>query len=416
MKNWLIIFISNISFFNIIQSQIQYRLLSTSNNSSDPSEPTYDSGFYFTFCLGYPSQCFNLLYDTMNLVTVIPDKSITQCQNTFDSSISKYFSFDSVNNSVLIHNGTISGREANDRVYPNEQSLFKFILADLYDDLKTHSFDGIISLSKSYINFDRDYSIINYLYKCNKIKRKLFAHKYINDNEGTLFIGDLGNVIVSQTETCQSGLEGFYKSYWGCILKQIKIGTDRLMKSNEDSVALFSVGQSQILSPFEIGKEIINYYYALRKSDCYKVNDYLSGALGMTCKELKETKLSTLPVLTIELNGHSITLKQRDLFIRTESKWWVFSIKAVRNRVSWEIGNVALRNEFMVFDMDKQEVSFLIEHHINNDNDNSNDNDNDNGNSNSNTANINIINIITLIVILCLIGLIIELYALITKK
>lgn len=411
MNNWLIIFISNISFFNIIQSQIQYRLLSTRNNSYDPSEPTYDSGFYFIFCLGYPSQCFNLLYDTMNLVTFIPDKSITQCQNTFDSSISKYLSFDSVNNSIFIHNGTVSGREANDRVYPNEQSLFKFILADLYDDLNTQSFDGIISLSKSYIDFHSDYSIINYLYKCNKIKRRLFAHNYINDNEGTLFIGDLGNVIVSQTETCQSGLEGFYKSYWGCKLKQIQIGTDRLMKSNEDSVALFSVGQSHILSPFEIGKEIINYYYDLIKGYCFKVNDYLSGALSLSCMELKETKLSTLPVLTIELNGHSITLKQRDLFIRAESKWWVFSIKAVRHRLKWEIGNVALRNEFMIFDMDKQEVSFVIKHHINNDNDNDNSNGNDNDNSNATN-----INIITLIFILCLIGLIIELYALITKK
>lgn len=405
MTNWLTLtFFSLIGIIciNFIQSQIQYKLLSTYNNTSSIEEPSYASSLYLNFCFSDPPQCFNLLYDSINSMTTIPSKKVSKSNNTFDETKSKYLSLDSVTYLTIPNEGTVSGRKATDRVYHHEPLTFNFFLPDS-NVFNKNSVDGKISLLRLYSEDDKNNSIINYFYNCHKIKQRMFAHKYINDNEGILFIGDLGNEIVNQMRTCSFRNKDINQQFWGCTLRYIQIGDNKIITENNDTDigVVFSVGKSEILAPFEIGKKIIEYYFSLLKMSCYKVDDRFKGQMTLSCQDIPQELLSTLPILTIVLDGYSIVLNKRDLFIKTDSKRLTFSIIAEYNRKDWEIGNVALRNEFMIFDMDKQEVSFVINE----------------PNPNANSIDMKATRIISIIIaILCIVGSIIETHSLFNTK
>lgn len=162
-------------------------------------------------CLGIPQQCFEFLYDTGMMYTVVGDNTDkAQFAHKFNCGASQ--SYRTVNSglyTIAYRYGIINAREVCDYCLIGEKKppyTFNFLVA--YNTSTYYDFDGILGLGHRYPmredgdSFDERFSFLQYL-KFNKlIENKVFGHRYLNRTYGKFYIDEIPNEFGKDYKKC----------------------------------------------------------------------------------------------------------------------------------------------------------------------------------------------------------------------
>ena len=226
--------------------------------------------------IGFPFQNFELIYSTGKHSTWLyrykaNDEKLNQ--KYFDKKLSKtlfitnehyeinYFTF-----------GTLCEKVSDFISIDNLTSIFTSFMLVYYLAPNSLFADGEFGLARKYLGIYSDpyitknvsnYSFIEGLYNENKIDKKIFAHKWVSEKEGILYIGEYPllkkEIPYYDFYTCKSSDKfGEINQYWNCYINGIKIGNKYIDYSLNEEIGIFSTGEKFIFIPEE-RIDIINY-------------------------------------------------------------------------------------------------------------------------------------------------------------
>ena len=228
--------------------------------------------------------------------------------------------------------------------------------------------DGELGMSKIYVSLYTDpyitkdvkkFSVMEQLYENQFIKNKIFAHKYLNENEGTLYIGEIpeGKYDIKK---CQSTTEKGEPSYfWNCRFTNIKIGSKNMIIEQKTNIATFSTGERFIFLPQE-AKNIIEEYQ--NYSEWSQNNCELSEHIAYQELHCKYNGFNHkyFPTITFDFDGYEITLPPEKVFYYNYNQKYYRLLMVLNNRKSyWILGSPALKGHNMIFDSSDNSVSFF---------------------------------------------------------
>ncbi len=139
-------------------------------------------------CIGIPSQCFKVAYDTGNPYLILGIvNTYSKFSKNFNFSHSE--SFKSASNSfyaIPYRYGVIQAREVSDYLKMSNGLKSKYLISFLmsWNTTEKYEFDGILGLGNYYPkrdeenSFDERFSYIHNLYNNGLIKQKIFGHEY----------------------------------------------------------------------------------------------------------------------------------------------------------------------------------------------------------------------------------------------
>lgn len=327
-----------------------------------------------TLCLGTPPQCFNLAYDTGSYFIWVPDESLGSFyKNYFDPDNSATFLEEVIEVNSNETDGKIIGYEAVDTLSLNESNphnryFFNFVVAQSFYYSSINA-DGNLGLARNYthpINSVSDdstidrFSFLEMLYNLNIINQNVFYHRYKDDQTGELIIGE--KVKLESNEymfKCKcvnrNDLPQRFNDFWNCKLDKMTLeGVENALENN---YAIFSSAEQYIIAPYRIGIRIMERYKNYDQDDCLisSQEDY-----QLECKYFD---FSSLPSLSFQFGDYKMEIPASQLFIKVKDGY-VFAVKASSNYKFWIFGDIALRQQAMVFDKDNDMIGFITTNQV----------------------------------------------------
>ena len=334
--------------------------------------------------IGIPFQNFSLLYSTgKHLTWVYRDKS------NYDKFNQKYFDI-KLSKTLLLTKEPIYevntytfgslGEIAQDYIsINNNTSVFMSFMIIFYLSPNSLYADGELGMTRKYLGIYSDpyinknvsnYSLIDSLYESNKIRKKIFAHKWTSEKDGILYIGeyplDNEELPYYNFHTCNStNKRGEINQYWNCYIDGIKIGDKyidySLINSNKpyNEIGMFSTSEKFIFIP-EHQIDVINYiknYSKWGEDNC--VLEGITAFKELHCK-YNTFKYSYFPTVFFNFSGYTIKLNPEDIFYYNDNKkYYRLLIVLYTKKDYWIFGSLLTNKNNMIFDSDNGTVTFF---------------------------------------------------------
>jgi len=317
--------------------------------------------------IGIPFQNFSLIYSTGKHTTWLyryKGNNDKFNQKYFDKTLSKTIT---ITNELYEINyftfGTLCEKVLDYISINNTTSIFLSFMLVYYLAPNSLFSDGELGLARKYLGIYSqpyitknvsNYSLIDGLYKDNKIKNKTFAHKWISDKEGILYIDEYPlikkEIPYYYFYTCKSFNNfGEINQYWNCYIDSIKIGNKFIDYSLDDEIGIFSTGEKFIFIP-EHQIDIINYiknYSKWGKDNC--ILDEWTAYTELHCN-YNGFKYSYFPSIYFNFSGYDIELTSHDLFYYNDNnKYYRLLIVLTNKKNYWVLGSILTNKINMIF-------------------------------------------------------------------
>ena len=363
-------------------SPLQYDMTVKSTSQSQPSNhlrqlnetklQSFDDLYHIMtlrVCIGIPQQCFDFLYDTGMMYTIVGDNTDrAQFAHKFNCGSSQsYRTINSGLYTLAYRYGIINAREVCDYCLLGEKKppyTFNFLVA--YNTTTYYDFDGILGLGHRYPmredgnSFDERFSFLQYL-KFNKlIENKIFAHQYLNRTYGKFYIDEIPQSFGKDYKKCSLSYSESFLYKWYCMLRTVSLSNGKAF--NIKSAIAFDTGYIDIRGPMSEGEEMLNSLVEAAGGRCSiqeeKIDD-TSSYKRMICKD--NLKISNIPDIYFNLDEGKMVLFSNDMFRLVEingERKYVCKIILDSRYNYWNIGEPVIKNYDMIFNADQDYVGF----------------------------------------------------------
>ena len=395
-KNFNLIFYIIFSFLIILSSSIKLPMKMNYITSKEFNEINKDNNLrslvqrdlgiidykYFLMqteiCVGTPSQCFNVLYDTGStyLILGLKSKNLKFKKGFITINSETYMSTCEYIRSVPYKSAIIHTHEARDKATIIENYrlpyLFYFLLAS--DSTETFDYEGILGLGNYYpdINeensFDARFSFVHYLKMNGMINKLIFGHEYIDRIHGNIYFGEEPKSMKGGYFKCKSNNFISYMNKWNCQILSMYF-SNGANYTTLGSTAAFDTGYSYIKGPLNQVEIILNKIKEVGGDKCeniYQQIDDENRFMRTLCTI--DIKKSSFPDISFDIVGFKMTLLKGDLFRKItnkdgEKKYEVIII-GDSTYDYWNFGEPILKNYNMVFNYEDNTVGFKVNENL----------------------------------------------------
>lgn len=215
------------------------------------------------------------------------------------------------------------------------------------------------TISLSYKNEDKKYSIVNQMVEEGLIEHKMFSFAPRDNSIGMLFFGDLPEEEVKNMYKTTCKVNNQYYT-WGCSLDKVLIGNEIYQINQESQYIYFNTQDNDILAPATFMDFIREKYLQPYLSD--KRCNYQSGTESFYCNC---DIIEKLPQIMLIIDGQGVELKGKALFSGYEPKCYLRIRQNNIHKTMWSIGTTFISEHVISFDYDKEEISIYSKSNLN---------------------------------------------------
>lgn len=334
----------------------------------------FSSQSYITIplCIGNSKnkQCFDMLYDIEAKYILIMSNSVSS--NGFNSSISETYE----RNQNVGHVNVIPPKIkivsylASDILYHDNHyktDILSFLEAykieAKVDDLKYQGYIGF-SINNELGN---NFLILHYLERNKLASNKNFYHKFMNQTDVSVFVGDIGihnNVNeLSDLKYCNLSPQPNESTLWYCPFDYVSNGDTIITQLDSINNKInFHTTWKEMLIPSSVGNSLFFLYINSSKGKCHIINDNRIGTdnQGDYIQCDRGFNINTLPTIDIGIsaNGLKIHLRPQDIFDNS-----LTSIIRTQKYISiWQINMEVIKHYDMYFDYNNRRIGFRENH------------------------------------------------------
>ena len=361
--------VSNPSISTSINSNTNLRSLSTQDLST--ANDIYNI-LTTELCIGNPTQCFKLAYDTGNQYLIIGVTNTkanfaklfnTSLSETFKSTTNSFFS-------LPYRYGIIQAREVSDflKLPKNLQAKYMLSFMMSWNTTEKYEFDGILGLGNNYPkadednSFDERFSLVHNLYSNGVIDKKIFGHEYKTRKNGYLYLGEVPPSLGYDYFKCTVAPFIPYLNKWHCESRAIAI-SNGANYTQYTSPYIFDTAYVDIRGPFYEGNTILSDIRDAIGEKC----DFISEDIDEENRYVKlvcdyDVDIGKAPDVNFYLKGgYNLKLKNIDIFrvvlIEGKKKYLSKIIGDTRYNY-WNLGEPILKNYDMVFNYEDNSIGF----------------------------------------------------------
>ena len=361
--------VSNPSIPTSINSNTNLRSLSTQDLST--ANDIYNI-LTTELCIGNPTQCFKLAYDTGNQYLIIGvTNTKAKFAKLFNTSLSE--TFKSTTNSFFslpYRYGVIQAREVSDflKLPNNLQAKYMLSFMMSWNTTEKYEFDGILGLGNNYPkadednSFDERFSLVHNLYSNGVIDKKIFGHEYKTRKNGYLYLGEVPPSLGYDYFKCTVAPFIPYLNKWHCESRAIAI-SNGANYTQYTSPYIFDTAYVDIRGPFYEGNTILSDIRDAIGEKC----DFISEDIDEENRYVKlvcdyDVDIGKAPDVNFYLKGgYNLKLKNIDIFrvvlIEGKKKYLSKIIGDTRYNY-WNLGEPILKNYDMVFNYEDNSIGF----------------------------------------------------------
>ena len=361
--------VSNPSIQTSINSNTNLRSLSTQDLST--ANDIYNI-LTTELCIGNPTQCFKLAYDTGNQYLIIGvTNTKAKFAKLFNTSLSE--TFKSTTNSFFslpYRYGVIQAREVSDflKLPNNLQAKYMLSFMMSWNTTEKYEFDGILGLGNNYPkadednSFDERFSLVHNLYSNGVIDKKIFGHEYKTRKNGYLYLGEVPPSLGYDYFKCTVAPFIPYLNKWHCESRAIAI-SNGANYTQYTSPYIFDTAYVDIRGPFYEGNTILSDIRDAIGEKC----DFISEDIDEENRYVKlvcdyDVDIGKAPDVNFYLKGgYNLKLKNIDIFrvvlIEGKKKYLSKIIGDTRYNY-WNLGEPILKNYDMVFNYEDNSIGF----------------------------------------------------------
>ena len=361
--------VSNPSIPTSINSNTNLRSLSTQDLST--ANDIYNI-LTTELCIGNPTQCFKLAYDTGNQYLIIGvTNTKAKFAKLFNTSLSE--TFKSTTNSFFslpYRYGIIQAREVSDflKLPNNLQAKYMLSFMISWNTTEKYEFDGILGLGNNYPkadednSFDERFSLVHNLYSNGVIDKKIFGHEYKTRKNGYLYLGEVPPSLGYDYFKCTVSPFIPYLNKWHCESRAIAI-SNGANYTQYTSPYIFDTAYIDIRGPFYEGNTILSDIRDAIGEKC----DFISEDIDEENRYVKlvcdyDVDIGKAPDVNFYLKGgYNLKLKNIDIFrvvlIEGKKKYLSKIIGDTRYNY-WNLGEPILKNYDMVFNYEDNSIGF----------------------------------------------------------
>ena len=361
--------VSNPSIPTSINSNINLRSLSTQDLST--ANDIYNI-LTTELCIGNPTQCFKLAYDTGNQYLIIGvTNTKAKFAKLFNTSLSE--TFKSTTNSFFslpYRYGVIQAREVSDflKLPNNLQAKYMLSFMISWNTTEKYEFDGILGLGNNYPkadednSFDERFSLVHNLYSNGVIDKKIFGHEYKTRKNGYLYLGEVPPSLGYDYFKCTVAPFIPYLNKWHCESRAIAI-SNGANYTQYTSPYIFDTAYVDIRGPFYEGNTILSDIRDAIGEKCdfiFEDIDEENRYVKLVCDY--DVDIGKAPDVNFYLKGgYNLKLKNIDIFrvvlIEGKKKYLSKIIGDTRYNY-WNLGEPILKNYDMVFNYEDNSIGF----------------------------------------------------------
>ena len=323
-------------------------------------------------CIGNPTQCFKLAYDTGNQYLIIGvTNTKAKFAKLFNTSLSE--TFKSTTNSFFslpYRYGVIQAREVSDflKLPNNLQAKYMLSFMMSWNTTEKYEFDGILGLGNNYPkadednSFDERFSLVHNLYSNGVIDKKIFGHEYKTRKNGYLYLGEVPPSLGYDYFKCTVAPFIPYLNKWHCESRAIAI-SNGANYTQYTSPYIFDTAYVDIRGPFYEGNTILSDIRDAIGEKC----DFISEDIDEENRYVKlvcdyDVDIGKAPDVNFYLKGgYNLKLKNIDIFrvvlIEGKKKYLSKIIGDTRYNY-WNLGEPILKNYDMVFNYEDNSIGF----------------------------------------------------------
>ena len=323
-------------------------------------------------CIGSPTQCFKLAYDTGNQYLIIGvTNTKAKFAKLFNTSLSE--TFKSTTNSFFslpYRYGVIQAREVSDflKLPNNLQAKYMLSFMMSWNTTEKYEFDGILGLGNNYPkadednSFDERFSLVHNLYSNGVIDKKIFGHEYKTRKNGYLYLGEVPPSLGYDYFKCTVAPFIPYLNKWHCESRAIAI-SNGANYTQYTSPYIFDTAYVDIRGPFYEGNTILSDIRDAIGEKC----DFISEDIDEENRYVKlvcdyDVDIGKAPDVNFYLKGgYNLKLKNIDIFrvvlIEGKKKYLSKIIGDTRYNY-WNLGEPILKNYDMVFNYEDNSIGF----------------------------------------------------------
>ena len=361
--------VSNPSISTSINSNTNLRSLSTQDLST--ANDIYNI-LTTELCIGNPTQCFKLAYDTGNQYLIIGvTNTKAKFAKLFNTSLSE--TFKSTTNSFFslpYRYGIIQAREVSDflKLPNNLQAKYMLSFMISWNTTEKYEFDGILGLGNNYPkadednSFDERFSLVHNLYSNGVIDKKIFGHEYKTRKNGYLYLGEVPPSLGYDYFKCTVAPFIPYLNKWHCESRAIAV-SNGANYTQYTSPYIFDTAYVDIRGPFYEGNTILSDIRDAIGEKC----DFISEDIDEENRYVKlvcdyDVDIGKAPDVNFYLKGgYNLKLKNIDIFrvvlIEGKKKYLSKIIGDTRYNY-WNLGEPILKNYDMVFNYEDNSIGF----------------------------------------------------------
>lgn len=326
----------------------------------------------FPFCIGTPSQCFDVSIDTASPSSWLSNSELHSYFNhTFDESKSTSFNKLQGVNSMLLDGSILIGSYIKETPTPFNERNYKgnapskgFVLGLMSVTDLQHSIlhqDGVIAIMRDVSDSNRygneTTSYLDYLWDYNAINKKVFVVDY---KSNTIVFGDNAKYSsMNNKQTCDSN-DNAFKYSWTCKLNEVVYDNEKIFAAEDERVFFDTLSQF-IQVPYESGEYLFNKIVSTNSEYCSIVQEdtgfnYIKCVNGFdVVKHIKRIDL------VLSGSNARLTVEPHDMFYYdSDNNVYLSSlVLSKHNKNNWMVGMPAMKNKIMIFNKDDNSVSFI---------------------------------------------------------
>ncbi|OMJ70243.1 hypothetical protein SteCoe_31827 [Stentor coeruleus] len=306
-----------------------------------------DAQYYGPVSIGTPAQNFEVIFDTGSSNLWVPSKSCTSIacftHNTYNSAKSSTYVKNGQSFVIEYGSGGVKGFLSQDTVTWGGAKVTNQVFGEVTSEQGTSfavaKFDGILGMAWQTISVDNVTPVFQNLFTQGVVSQNSFAF-YLTRNIGqagsTLTLGGY-NSTLSKNDWKQVPL--IAEDYWRIAIDGITVGTKAVTISNIKGIV--DSGTSLLVGDTALVDEI-NKFIGTVKKDC--------------------SNLSSLPTVTININGQNYQLLPSDYVLQISSTQCIngfmgdaFPAQLANTLI---LGDLFIRKFYTLFDFGNKAVSF----------------------------------------------------------
>ena len=216
-------------------------------------------------------------------------------------------------------------------------------------------------------NDEKDYNLIYQLKKKKIIKSYNFYIKYINENEGKLFIGNLFNEKVKFTKEVLD-----IKNRFGIIFDNIYSGNEEVYCYIK---GFFQIENGFIRGDYQYKNDVQRYFFKdyIIQNKCHSdffIDKWKEMNIYYYCDDdINLDKFKTLKFFIKDVNL-TFEFNSKDLFYKSGNQIYFLIYFNDKKNVDWILGEPFLKKYLIGFDQDKKIILFLNDNFEKNNNEN----------------------------------------------